>query len=89
MLRLGLRMKFTLALGALSVMAAGCGGCNPPLEECEDVLVSFTTPTDGAMVGASADVTIKVQNKSGGAVDLESAKSKTRLVAAADYHLEK
>ncbi len=87
MLRLGLRMKFTLALGALSVMAAGCGGCNPPLEECEDVLVSFTTPTDGAMVGASADVTIKVQNKSGGAVDLESAKLKTRLVAAADYHL--
>ncbi|MBX7114411.1 MAG: VCBS repeat-containing protein [Myxococcaceae bacterium] len=79
-------MKFTLALGALSVVAAGCHGCDSPPEECEDVLVSFTAPTDGAMVGASADVTLKVQNKSGGTVDLESAKLKTRLVAASDYH---
>ncbi len=79
-----LSMKTQASLLALFAVVGGCR-CDSPVDECEDLVVSFEAPTDGSSVDSPVDVTVSGATKAGVAVDLDSARLATRLSTDSDF----
>jgi hypothetical protein len=80
-MRGALSLRWVAAVAAM--IWAGACRCPPSSpDDCNDIVVSFVMPTDGATVAATVDAAIKVTNMAGDAVDIDSATIATRPVAS-------
>ena len=64
-----------LAIGVVVLGGCTCGTNN----QCTDLVINFDSPTDGATVPATTDVSISVVDTAGAAVDFDKATVCTRL----------
>lgn len=80
----------TSAMRVAAVLAVavvqGCT-CGTPPEECGDLVVTFTNPTDGATSPATTDVVVAVEDATGAKVELDTATLVTRLSTATEFSL--
>ncbi|MBX7097497.1 MAG: FG-GAP-like repeat-containing protein [Myxococcaceae bacterium] len=79
------RFSFRVAMAALSVAALHGCSCGTPPDECGDLVVTFTNPTDGQTSPATTDVNITVEDTAGNKIDLDTATLVTRLSTSTEF----
>lgn len=81
-----MRSNVTKLLVGFSALAVVSGCDCGTVTQCEDIFVSFESPKDGATgVPATTDVTVKVTDNAGQAIDLDSATLVSRSTSATEF----